>query len=240
MYIIYVRIWRSRVVCWLACVSSVICWLTDMDVSIAKRARLQQLQNLPPFPVHLLVRDEQAEAVDCSIMVRDIIDQVKTEFDGLDPAPPQRIVHAMRIIGMYLADTLQWDAKSDYLLARLVGMFSLDRLRHHADAAFFKKQGAWQRASYLQADICFDIEQALARARYLLYHLGNAQVTRAWKDVFDFVKVMPEWATAASIEPSDLWPNHWTGSLAGVLHNIPWRLVRAGIPKLEICTRRCE
>ena len=158
----------------------------------------------------------------------DVISQVDATL-ALWPNPPDdNYIGALRIIGMYLTDNCQWDSKSDYLLARIVGMFSIGQLRAHTDQVYKKKQGAFTRTAQLPDDIRFNIEQSTARARYLLLKLMLRFTDRDWSAVFDVLENFNEWDDFRSPDGFDFTEKHWTVPFANVLNDIPWRLAKAG------------
>ena len=103
--------------------------------------------------------------------------------DGATPAQ----THALTIIAMFFLGKMIWDAKSDALLARVVGALSGDELRAHSDAIRRYESGAWRRLSSLPADLILRMEEALNLAKYLCLVLASNDIRRAWDPVMDFL-----------------------------------------------------
>ena len=103
--------------------------------------------------------------------------------DGATPAQ----THALTIIAMFLLGKMIWDAKSDALLARVVGALSGDELRAHSDAIRRYENGAWRRLSSLPADLILRMEEALNLAKNLCLALASNDIRRAWDPVMDFL-----------------------------------------------------
>ena len=85
--------------------------------------------------------------------------------------PRAEFVGSIYLIGLYVLDNKPWDAKSDSLLARIIGMFSEGTLRAHSDQMYVRVQGAWRQEPKLPPAMVTGIEDAMARAQYLLLKL---------------------------------------------------------------------
>jgi hypothetical protein len=140
--------------------------------------------------------------------------------DGATPAQ----THALTIIAMLLLGKMIWDAKSDALLARVVGALSGDELRAHSDAIRRYENGAWRRLSSLPADLILRMEEALNLAKYLCLVLASNDIRRAWDPVMDFLRDHAAWHAYVPVDEFDLKQKHWAASLGYTLGCVGWRL----------------
>ena len=187
--------------------------------------------NLPRlFDFGALSLDVIEEATTIKMNVDYVTSKTQDEIDTWPTPPPPEYLGAILLIGSYVHSEIQWDPKSDHVLARIVGLFAKNVLRQHSDMTVHQKQGAWQRISILPEDVHTGAEGALNKARYLLLQMMLNKVSRNWAEVFAFIKDFTEWNVNdfVPVESFEFVDDHWTGTLAATFDQIPWRLSKAG------------
>jgi hypothetical protein len=84
--------------------------------------------------------DVAAESTDIHVQTQNI----RANWNQTSPLNDDAM-QAVMIVGLYLGLEVAWDAKNDFLMARIIALLMGEELRTHPTRAFVYKNGAWVR-----------------------------------------------------------------------------------------------
>ena len=91
-----------------------------------------------------------------------LITRLTETIANWEPPPSQRQVGALSIVGLYLDMASAWDPKSDFLLARLVGLLGGTLLRAHPDSCYTLTNGSWLPCKTVPQHMIIHMEESVA------------------------------------------------------------------------------
>ena len=136
--------------------------------------------------------------------------------------------NAVLVVAFYVDLNVAWDSKSDFLLARLVGLILGNELRAHPNSVYNYHNGGWVKTAQLTPHQIRHVELTLNIARYVFSHLIEKNVTRASQDVMAFCQGFAKWDEYKPVEDFESNEDHWAQTPFKVLKDIPWRMGKAG------------
>lgn len=86
--------------------------------------------------------------------------------------PSSTKLQALRLVGLRLATQLQWDARSDLLLARVVACIFKHMLRSHATGVYWYGNGSWRCLDKIPAGMLMVIEDAIHAGQVCFMNLA--------------------------------------------------------------------
>ena len=87
-------------------------------------------------------------------------------------------MRALLVVALSLQPGIQWDARSDLLVARLLGLLFAAELRAHPDSVYSYADGGWRRIQAITGSVLQKLEAALTRSRSCFISLLQGPVAR--------------------------------------------------------------
>jgi hypothetical protein len=135
------------------------------------------------------------------------------------PTPIQ--FSSLCVVGLYL-DSPVWDTRSDFMMAKFVGLFAMNELRAHPDACYKYSNGAWLLCKAIPQHLVMELETVVAVSKCLFKMLHEAGTNRMWDDVFELLN-FTDWNLLTSVDDFDLNIKNWAAKAGQALAYLPHR-----------------
>ena len=169
----------------------------------------------------------QARPIARTLLTRtgDLLERLEETLGQWATPPPEIARNPLKIVALFLESDVNWDPKSDVLIARILGVLFSKDLRCHSTGVYEYDHGAWLRAEELSIEKILEAELVLTRAQVLFNALSQGQVQRQWSSVFDYLTGFDFTGELSTPADPHLFnnPKHWTLHAGRATRDLPTR-----------------